>query len=190
VIFATSALGMGFDAPYVTRIIHITPPATVESYLQEIWRAGRTGLLSRAILYYNNSAIANNEKHIQHEMKTYCQSQQICLRQQILQYLGFSKVTQEKCCSVCEDLSGKVFSDVNEDQKPTKKFRMLAITNRAILEEKNYCEVLNKNQVKSEMLSIPSIEVDVVNKMMEVIEYIETESDLLLTWHMGRRHIF
>jgi superfamily II DNA helicase RecQ len=182
VIFATSALGMGVDAPYVTRIIHITPPATVESYVQEIGRAGRTGLLSRAILYYNNSDIANNKKHVQDEMKTYCQSQQICLRQQILQYLGFSKVTQEKCCSVCEGLSGKVFSDVNEDQKPTKKFRMLAITNRAILEEKIYCEVLNKNQVKSEMFSIPSIEVDVVDKMMEGIEYIETESDLLLTY--------
>ena len=176
------ALGMGVDAPYVTRIIHITPPATVECYVQEIGRAGRTGLLSRAILYYNNSDIANNKKHVQDEMKTYCQSQQICLRQQILQYLGFSKVTQEKCCSICEGLSGKVFSDVNEDQKPTKKFRMLAITNRAILEEKIYCEVLNKNQVKSEMFSIPSIEVDVVDKMMEGIEYIETESDLLLTY--------
>lgn len=183
VIFATSALGMGVDAPYVTRIIHITPPATIECYVQEIGRAGRTGLLSRAILYYNNSDIANNKKHVQDEMKAYCRSQQICLRQQILEYLGFSRVTQEKCCSVCDILGGNVLSDVSEDHKPAKKVRMLAITNRAVLKEKICCEVLrDKNPVNSEMLSIPSVEVDVVDKMMEGIEYIETESDLLLTY--------
>jgi ATP-dependent DNA helicase RecQ len=38
VIFATSALGMGVDAPGITRVIHIGPPSTLESYLQEIGR--------------------------------------------------------------------------------------------------------------------------------------------------------
>ena len=41
VIFATSALGMGVDAPHVVEIIHITPPS-FEAYMQEIGRAGRT----------------------------------------------------------------------------------------------------------------------------------------------------
>lgn len=43
VIFATTALGMGVDSPNITNIIHITPPSTLESYVQEIGRAGRSG---------------------------------------------------------------------------------------------------------------------------------------------------
>ena len=49
-LFATSALGMGVDAPYVTNIIYITPPSSLEAYMQEIGRAGRTGLSSCATL--------------------------------------------------------------------------------------------------------------------------------------------
>ena len=43
VLFATSALGMGVD---VTKVIHISPPSNLESYMQEIGRAGRTGIQS------------------------------------------------------------------------------------------------------------------------------------------------
>ena len=56
VLFATSALGMGIDAPYVTNFMHITPPSSqLEAYMQEICRAGRTGLSSCATLYYNKN---------------------------------------------------------------------------------------------------------------------------------------
>ena len=182
VIFATSALGMGVDTPYVSQIIHITPPASVESYVQEIGRAGRTGLLSKAVLYYNYSDIANNKKHVQDEMKADCKSE-VYLRQQILEYLGFSRVKQENCCSICDGLGGKGFSNVNEEQKLVKKVRMLTINNRAILKEKIYCEVSSHERlVKSEIPFLPSIEVDIVDKIMEGIEYLETEADLLLTY--------
>ena len=60
VIFATSALGMGVDAPDIMHVIHITPPSSIESYVQEIGRAGRTGQLSSATLCYNNSDISDN----------------------------------------------------------------------------------------------------------------------------------
>ena len=180
VIFATSALGMGVDTPYVSQIIHITPSASIESCVQEIGRAGRTGLLSKAVLYYNYSDIANNKKHVQDEMKAYCKSE-VCLRQQILEYLEFSRVKQENCCSICDGL----FSNVNEEQKLIKKVRMLTINNRAILKEKIYCEVSSRERlVKSEIPLLPSIEVDIVDKIMEGIEYLETEADLLLTYDM------
>ena len=40
VIFATTALGMGVNAKFIENIIHISPPSTLENYLQEIGRAG------------------------------------------------------------------------------------------------------------------------------------------------------
>ena len=61
VIFATTALGMGVDTPHITDIVHITPPANMESYVQEIGRAGRTGKDATATLYYNNYDISTNK---------------------------------------------------------------------------------------------------------------------------------
>ena len=102
VLFATSALGMGVNAPYVEHIIHISPPSNLESYMQEIGRAGRTGKPACATLFYNNSDIASNKVHVQEQMKDYCRSEESCLRTLILKYLGFSSVTQERCCCVCD----------------------------------------------------------------------------------------
>ena len=33
VLFPTSALGMGVDAPYVTNVIHITQPSSLKAYM-------------------------------------------------------------------------------------------------------------------------------------------------------------
>ena len=52
VLFATSALGMQVDAPYVTEMIHILPPSNLQSYMQEIGRAARTGIQSHAKLFF------------------------------------------------------------------------------------------------------------------------------------------
>lgn len=104
VLFATSALGMGVNVRNVEHVVHITPPSNIKSYVQETGRAGRTGVPSRATLYYNNSDIAKNKKHVQDPMKEYCKSQTTCLRKLILEYLGFphATVNQERCCCVCD----------------------------------------------------------------------------------------
>ena len=51
VIFATTALGMGVDAPNITRIIHIGPSCNLECYIREFGRAGRSGNDFIATLY-------------------------------------------------------------------------------------------------------------------------------------------
>lgn len=53
VICATSAFGMGINKENIRYVIHFHMPLQLESYLQEIGRAGRDGMKSIALLLYS-----------------------------------------------------------------------------------------------------------------------------------------
>ena len=180
VLFATSALGMGVNVPHVEHVVHITPPSSIESYVQETGRAGRTGVPSKATLYYNNSDISKNKKHVQDSMKEYCKSKTTCLRKLMLEYLGFPRVTQERCCCVCDATCTNVVNKL--PGKVKRKVRAMPTENKAVLEELIFSELDEFEALTSlpgEMLFSFSQEKNVLENIMEGIDYIETESDLL-----------
>ena len=56
-IVATTAFGMGINKKNIRRVIHFDLPESIESYYQEIGRAGRNGQSAEAITFYNTSEL-------------------------------------------------------------------------------------------------------------------------------------
>lgn len=174
VIFATTALGMGVNAPYIINVIHITPPCSLESYMQEIGRAGRLNQPSFATLYYNNQDIAENKVHVEASIKSFCKNDTICHREMLLKYFGFENTFQKSCCSICEN------ETVDEKSTSKKLSRNLTKINKNILLDtisKCIQELSEVNDLF--MVEIPKFDVDVAYKIVDSVEHISESVDLL-----------
>jgi len=120
VVAATVAFGMGIDRPDVRAVVHLSPPGSIESYYQEVGRAGRDGEPAWGMLMVSPGDMPMRRRLIEstdgitaetldHKWNLFLELMRwveggSCRHDAILRYFGDEAETLAGCgsCDVCE----------------------------------------------------------------------------------------
>ncbi|MFO0606592.1 MAG: ATP-dependent DNA helicase RecQ [Polyangiales bacterium] len=151
-VVATNAFGMGIDRPDIRVVVHHQPPASIESYYQEVGRAGRDGAEAHGLLLCAGNDIALRRRLCQlggdgeaadpaqaarawglfRDLLRYLDAG-TCRHDFMLRYFGDDQETLGGCghCDICVSLDEGAADDANREEASTVARMAMAAVARA-----------------------------------------------------------